>query len=99
MILKKYLLTAVVALGLTACATSGPPSEYDQLVQQAENEIKIAKQMETLWKDTEKFLKASKTAQKAGDMDKAMKLAKKALRQAQMAQQQAKDNANLKLHY
>ena len=96
--MKRTLLIAAVVIGLTGCAGGGS-SEYDMLVQQAESEISSAKKMNALWKDTEKFLANSKEASANGDMGKAMKLAKKALNQAQLAQQQAKDNANVKPYY
>ncbi len=78
--------------------------EYNLLIAQAENEIKLADKTGFLWRDTEKFLKESKEAKEAADkavdratrlneFDKAMKLAKKALQQAKLVQQQAKDNA------
>lgn len=82
-------------------------ANYSQLVTQAENEIKIAEKTGFLWNNTEKFLKDSKeakieadNARKSGDstkadaeMAKAVKLVNKAIKEAQLAQQQARDNA------
>ena len=93
--MKKALLLTVLTIALSSCSWwTSKDKEYDALVTQAQNEIKLADKTGFLWRDTEKFLKDSQEAKAAGDTDKAMKLAQKALKQAQMAQQQAKDNAN-----
>jgi len=89
---------------------TGPSQEvdYSQLVAQAENEIKIAEKTGFLWNNTEKFLKESKEAKIEADaarnngdsakadaeMAKAIKLVNIATKEAQLAQQQARDNAN-----
>jgi hypothetical protein len=87
---------------------SAQEADYNQLVAQAENEIKLADKAGFLWRDTEKTLKDSKEAKinadkarKEGDktmadaaMANAVKLANKAIKEAQLAQQQARDNAN-----
>ncbi|MBI3545816.1 MAG: hypothetical protein HY081_04390 [Gammaproteobacteria bacterium] len=96
--MKKVLLLIALTLSLSSCAWwssmwSSKDKEYDDVVVQAQNEIKLADKTGFLWRDTEKFLKDAEEAKAAGDMDKAIKLAQKALKQAQMAQQQAKDNA------
>ncbi len=92
--MKKALLASTLAIALAGCASSAIDEEYNKVVAQAEQEIKVANQMGFLWRDTEKFLKESKEAYEAGDKEKALKLAKKALKQAQLAQEQAKANAN-----
>ncbi|MBE9516121.1 MAG: SoxXA-binding protein [Proteobacteria bacterium] len=89
--MKKSLIIAALTVALGACATGPDPSTT---IAEAEKEIKVAKSMNFLWRDTEKFLKQAKKAQKAGDNEKAGKLAKKALDQAKLAQKQAKDNKN-----
>ncbi len=98
--MKKILLMTAVAFALAACAggeqKAAADKEYTDLVAKAKAEIKLADQAGHTWRDTEKFLKDADAAMQAGDRDKAMKLAKKALKQAQLAQQQAKDNANVK---
>ena len=110
--MKTALTLCAFTLIMAGCAGSGTGSaqeaDYNQLVAQAENEIKIASKAGFLWRDTEKFLKESKeakieadNARKSGDnakadaeMAKAIKLVGKATKQAQLAQQQARDNAN-----
>jgi hypothetical protein len=91
-----------------AAAPSPAVEEFNKLAAQAENEIKLANQAGFLWSKTEEFLKnakeaakASEEARKAGDAKKAddemanaTKLVKKAIKEAQLAQQQAKDQAN-----
>lgn len=114
--MKKALVLCSLTLALTATGCSwwrgdsASTDEYNQLVTQAENEIKLANKTGFLWQNTEKFLKESKeakaTADAAGDrstkrkeFENAMKLAKKALKEAQLAQEQAKNNANPVITY
>ena len=94
--MKKSLIIAALTVTIGACATGPDPSST---IAEAEKEIKVAKSMNYLWRDTEKFLKQARQAQKDGDNAKAGKLAKKALDQAKMAQKQAKDNANARPKY
>lgn len=91
--MKRAIVIAAAALLVGGCAGMGGPS-FEEVVAQAEKEIKVAKSMKYLWRDTEKFLKKAKAAKKKGDDEKAMKLAKKALFQAKQAQIQAKENMN-----
>jgi ElaB/YqjD/DUF883 family membrane-anchored ribosome-binding protein len=51
-------------------------------------------QMGFLWSDTENLLLQSKQAQARGDKKRAKALAEQALKQAQLAQQQAREQAN-----
>lgn len=94
---KAIILIAMLALG--ACAGSGGGAEYDAVVAQAKKEMKVAKSMDALWRDTGKILKKSQKAMDNGDDAKAMKLAKKALKQAQLAQAQAKAEAKAGPYY
>ena len=98
--MKKTLFITALALALAGCA-SGPESdkEYMDLVAKAKAEIKLAGQSGFTWRDTEKFLKQADEAMKAGDRDKAIKLVKKATKQAQLSQKQASDNTNAKPVY
>ncbi len=101
--MKKTLLMTALAFTLAACAggekAAQADKEYQDLVAKAKAEIALASKANHTWRDTEKFLKDADEAMKAGDRDKAMKLAKKAIKQAQLAQKQAKDNANVKPVY
>jgi hypothetical protein len=104
---RTILLTACLALTLGGCAemetkpaaaTAKPAAaaastELDQTIASAEKEIAAAKKV-GIWRDTEKFLDEAKKAKAAGKTDDALKLAKKALKQAQLAQQQAASQVN-----
>lgn len=103
--MKQTLILCAITLALVGCASSVNKAEYNQLAEQAENEIKLANKTGFAWSNTEKFLKESREAMDAAlaatdkatresEYSKAMKLAKKALQEAKLAQQQAKDNAN-----
>ncbi len=98
--MKKTLFITTLALALAGCTgdqqAAKVDKEYDELVAKAKAEIALANKAGYTWRDTEKFLKDADEAMKAGDRDKAMKLVNKATKQAQLAQQQAKDNANAK---
>ncbi len=100
--MKRILLSTALIAALAGCAGTtgqGPQDDYSRLVAQTENEIKLAAKTGFLWRDTEELLKQSEDAKAAGDMNKAMKLAKEALRQAQLAQEQARENANPEADY
>ena len=103
--MKHTLILRAITLAFVGCASTINTEEYNQLAAQAENEIKLANKTGFLWSNTEKFLKESKEAMDAAtaasdsatresEYNKAMKLAKKALTEAKLAQQQARDNAN-----
>ncbi len=112
--MKKILVLGAMSLILTVtgCAWwdswSTKNEEYNQLIGQAENEVKLADKTGFLWSNTEQYLKDSKEAKAAADtamndgdsttakneFNKAMKLAQQAMKQAQLAQQQARDNTN-----
>jgi hypothetical protein len=102
---KTFWLTAALALTLAACAEApSAPSgsaaasspELDAAIASAEKEIAAAKKT-GLWRDTEKHLKAAKEAKAAGKTDEAMKFAKKAAKEAVLAQKQAAAEANPKV--
>lgn len=105
--MKKTLIASVLAgsFALAGCAgqtpapQAGGEKEFNELVAKAEQEIKLAAKTGFLWTNTEKFLEDAKAAQKQGDMKKAMNLAQKALDEAQIAQQQAKSQANAKPNF
>jgi hypothetical protein len=103
--MKQTLILCAITLTFAGCASGIDQNEYQQLVTEAENEIKLASKTGFMWTGTEKFLTDSKAAMDAAnaasdkatresEYNKATKLAKQALSEAKMAQQQAKDNAN-----
>ncbi len=101
---KTILLTACLALTLGGCAemdtkpTAAASSPLDETIASAEKEIAAAKKG-SMWRDTEKFLTEAKEAKAAGKNDEAMKLAKKALKEAQLAQKQTQAEAGAKAYY
>lgn len=98
--MKKIIISSALILavsGLAGCAGSNSGPSYKDVVAEAEKEMKIAKKMNYLWRDTGKFLKKAKKAKSNGNSKKAMKLAQKALSQAKAAQMQAKAEANPKI--
>jgi len=94
---KAIIFVAMLAMGACSWFETGP--SYDDVVAQAKKEMKVAKSMDALWRDTGKILDKSKKAKDDGDDAKAMKLAKKALKQAQLAQAQAAAEAGAKPYY
>jgi len=93
--MRKTILISALTIALGGCAGGGASSDdYNKVASEAEAEIAVANKMGATWRDTEKFLAESKKAAKDGDMEKAMKLANKALKQAKLAQEQAKAHAN-----
>lgn len=98
--MKKPIIVAALAVTLGGCASAGKgPSSYDLLYSQAQDEIRVAMQMGFLWSDTENLLQQSKQAQARGDKKRAKALAEQALKQAQLAQQQAREQANPEVVY
>lgn len=101
---KSLWLVAGLALVLGACAemdtkpAAAANPELDALIASAEKEIAAAKKG-SIWRDTEKFLDQAKKAKQDGKTDEAMKLAKKALKEAQLAQKQAAAQTNVKPHF
>lgn len=96
-------LVFLLITGLTGCvgpaASPSLESQYQELAMQSENEIKLADATGFLWSNTEKFLEESRQAHTAGDLEKAVKLAKKARDEAVLAQKQAGANADPKPDY
>ena len=102
---KTMLLTACLALTLGACAdmqTQQSPakptassSAVDETIASAEREIAAAKKV-GIWLHTEKFLDEAKALKAQGQNDEALKKAKKALKEAQLAQKQAKAEVDAK---
>jgi hypothetical protein len=89
-------LLVLVASLLAGCATPAttPADEFTRLAAKVENEIRVADKTGFLWRDTEGLLQSAREAQLGGRHEEAMRLANIALKQAQLAQVQARENAN-----
>jgi len=88
------LIAAVLALSLPAYAMAA--ATLDETITAAEKEIAAAKKLNNIWLNTEKSFNEAKQLKTEGKNDEAMKLAKRALKEAQLAQKQAKDQPNPK---
>jgi hypothetical protein len=92
-----FAIAAAFALG--ACASGGGASHSQgdaaSAITAAEHENSRAQKKGFEWRDTGKLIKKAKEAQKAGDFDKAVKLANQAKNQASnaLAQADAQKNA------
>lgn len=90
---KPAFVIAAAAL-LAACAThETSETRFNQLAAQVEDEIRVADATGFLWRDTDMLLEQARIARQQGQEDVAVGLAQRALRQAKLAQQQARDNA------
>lgn len=96
--MKKMLFCALCVV-LGGCASGTGPSTYDELYAQALSEIKTAKRMGFIWRDTELLLERSGKAWEQGDKRRAKELAQEALEQARLSQQQARDQGNVEPVY
>ncbi len=92
--IKQLTTAAALSLLLAGSALAASQADFDKAYAAAEAARQAAAQMKNEWRDTGKLLKKAQEAAKAGDFDKAVKLAKAAEFQGKMAVQQAKANAN-----
>ena len=103
--MKKFIPFAVAAaFVLGACASSGgagssgsssmSEAEAKAAIIAAEEQTKLAKSKGAEWRDTGKLIKKANEALKAGDYDKAAKLAEKARNQSLNAIAQAASQTN-----
>ena len=86
--LKKLSLAILVTAAATACSVKGgggSGGDAAASISAAEAAIAKAKANKWIWRDTEKFLKKAKEADKKGDSTTAVKLANKAKFQADQA--------------
>jgi hypothetical protein len=92
------LLLLAVTLGLGACKTRtlAGGTEYEELIRRAEHEVRLAVHSGFVWSGTETLLEESKAARAAGDLDKAVRLARTAIDEAVQAQLQARAAAKTK---
>ena len=95
--MKRILAVVAVTSLLASCAPSRAPSvneEFSQLTASVEREIRATEKTGFLWRDTEQLLQDARLAQAEGRHEEAKQLALRAMRQAKLAQEQARDNAN-----
>jgi len=91
----KKLATLAAVLTLVGCAGTSEKmmmseaTDYPSLIKQAQASIKKAASVGGEWRDSKKILKSAEKAAKAGDKDKAMMLAKKAVEQGKLGYEQA----------
>ncbi len=98
--MKRLSFVVMLTLVIAGCSSAGKrPGTFENLYVQAENEIKLAKQMGFLWRDTQAFLRQSKLAREAGKKTLAMELVQEALDQAKLAQQQAREQTDPDIVY
>jgi hypothetical protein len=94
MIKVPFAITLATLLVACAGAPVQQADRFNQLAAQTENEIREAEKTGFLWRDTESLLAEARKAMSEGRHEEAMKLAEQSLRQAQLAQQQARANAS-----
>ena len=94
-----FSILALVVLVLASCRTDSRAQELDGFVSKAKHEILLADRAGFLWSTTEKLLEQGLAAKDASDLDKAAKLVKIAMMQAQLAQKQALDQAHPRMSF
>ena len=97
----KLAVASVLALSLAACQSAPTKSLADanMALKSAMSANAVAKKMYVEWRDTGKLLKKARKAKGKGEYDKAVKLAKKAERQARNAVAQAKAQKHVGLRF
>lgn len=83
------LALAGVALFSVVALTGADRAAFDRLHGEAEQARKKADSIGGEWRDTAKFLKQAKAAADAGELDKAMKLARRAKEEGELGYIQA----------
>jgi heat shock protein HslJ len=94
--MKKIILMAAVATALGGCASAQDSAKLTEAITAADQELAAAKKAKVdLWSGTADMLKEAKEdAELAfGDKSNALKKAKSATEQVQLATRQAQDNA------
>jgi len=92
--MKKLAVLAAILMLFGCASTSetkmgGGATDFPGMVSEAKASIKKAKSAGGEWRDSSKFLKKAEKAAKAGDLKKAMELAKKATDEGKMGYDQA----------
>jgi ribosomal protein S20 len=98
-LLVTALLGGGVGTTLAADAKAADPKvvEVQKMIDGAEKARKKAASVDSEWRDTGKFIKQAQAALKAGDYDKAMKLARKAEDEGNLGYQQGVSQQELHL--
>ncbi|VAW71042.1 hypothetical protein MNBD_GAMMA09-118 [hydrothermal vent metagenome] len=94
LLLAGTIITGCANSGSTVANETATPSSYQAALTDAQSALKKAKKANYEWRDSGKMLKKAAKAAKAGDYETAVKLAKKAQRQGEMALVQSKEQAN-----
>lgn len=93
--MNKKLILAIGLLCLPALSYAAANKfAYEKAVDEAKAAQSAAKAVSFEWRDIGKMLKKADAAAKEGDFKKAIKLAKKAKKQGELGQIQAKEQAN-----
>ncbi len=90
----RWILFCALCLVVSGCASRPGSATYEQLHAQALSEIKTAKRMGFIWRDTELLLEQAAKAWEQGEKKRAKELAQEALEQARLSQQQARQQTN-----
>ncbi len=99
--MKKTATFTFIVTAFFGCA-SAPTSEMSKvtdlptLLTQAQEAITKADSVGGEWRDTQKIIKQAKAEAEKGQTEQAMKLARKALKQAQLGYQQSISQQNAK---
>jgi len=102
-ILSTVLLAALLSGGsatlIAVDARTADPkaAEVTKQIEQAENARKKAASVDGEWRDTAKWIKQARAAAKAGEYDKATKLARKAEDEALLGYEQAVSQKELRI--
>lgn len=93
----RSLVAVLLLTGLAACGGTGSvvdDKEFNQALTEAKAAHKKAEDVNNAWTTTEKAIEGAEEAKTAGDMEKAMKLAKKAKSLAELSYQQYEKEKN-----
>ncbi len=86
------MIALFISAFMVGVATAGGSAK--DTIAEAKAEMKKAKAAGFLWRDTEKYIKKAEEALTKGDEEKAQKIASHAKLEGEMAQAQAKAQAN-----
>lgn len=93
-VLATVLLSGCATFGSSGNSAVASKEGYNAALIAANKSVKAAVHANYVWRDSGKILKKADKAAKKGDFETATKLANEAKRQGDMAQAQAKDQAD-----